>query len=484
MASLSPYLTKENIVAVLSVIWPIYLGVVGIWILMQRRAPVATLGWLLSMGSLPVVGLIVYYFIGPQRMKRQRIKRLRARNKNHVRETTRRIRDGQPEAPAQLREMVKLVEATCGFPITSAESVELLSGGAATFDRILEDVAQARHHVHLEYYIFEPDQTGTRLRDALVERAKAGVKVRMLVDALGSKRVNRKFIAPLLAAGGEFAVFHPTRIGRRLRPVINFRSHRKILVVDGQIGFTGGVNITDEEDRRVNTNAYHDVHLRMAGPIVTWLQTTFLEDWAYALEKSPQDMPANLDLLLPDMPDGRHAMQLVSSGPDNPTEPIHRAHVAAIQSATVRVWLTTPYFVPTEPAMYALTSAALRGVDVRLLVPEKSDSIFVTAAARSYYEELISAGAKVYEYSARMLHSKTLVVDDNLTIIGTANFDNRSFRLNYEVCAIGYGPELNARLQDQFNTDLMRSKQVASRRKQRFLPRLGDSIARLFSPLL
>ncbi len=484
MQWISQYLSKENIVALLSVIWPIYLCIVGVWILLQRRAPVATLGWLLSMGLLPVVGLIVYYFIGPQRMKRQRIKRLRVRNKSRVRETARRVRDAQPHTPQQLQELAKLVDNTSHFPLTSAQSIQLLSGGAATFDQILEDVAQAQHHVHLEYYIYEPDQTGTRLRDALVERARAGVQVRLLVDALGSKKVNTRFVQPLLDAGGEFAFFHPARVGRRLRPVTNFRTHRKILVVDGRIGFTGGVNITDEEDRRVDPNAYHDVHLRMTGPIVTWLQTTFLEDWAYALEKSDNDMPQNLDALLPDLPDGSLPMQLVTSGPDNPAEAIHRAHIAAIQAATQRVWLTTPYFVPTEPAMYALTGAALRGLDVRLLVPEKSDSVFVTAAARSYFDELIAAGVKVYEYSARMLHSKTLVVDDNLAIIGTANFDNRSFRLNYEVCAIGYGPTLNNKLEAQFMADLTKSHLVDPHRKQGFVPRLGDSVARLFSPLL
>ena len=484
---LSQYLTKDHLVAALTVVWFVYLFIVGVWILMQRGAPVSTLGWLLSMAALPVVGLVVYYFIGPQRMKRQRIKSLRARNKSRVRETARRIRDAQPNPPPQLQELVALVDKTSKFPITTAVSIDLLPGGAATFDRILEDVAAARHHVHLEYYIYEPDHTGTRLRDALIERAKAGVKVRLLVDSLGSKRVGKKFIQPLLDAGGEFALFHPARIGRRLRPVTNFRTHRKILVVDGRIGFTGGVNITDEEDARVHPHAYHDMHIRLSGPIVTWLQTTFLEDWAYALDKTAADIPEEpgvLDELLPDLPDGPYPMQLVTSGPDNPNEPIHRAHLAAIQAATERVWLTTPYFVPTEAAMYALTSAALRGVDVRLLVPENSDSAFVTAAARSYFDDLIQTGIKVYEYHARMLHSKTMVVDHSLAFIGTANFDNRSFRLNYEVCAISYGPVLNGKLDAQFLTDMAKSRLVKLHRHEGFLRRLGDSVARLCSPLL
>ncbi len=484
MEWINQHLTREQVFAALSVAWTVYMGIVSIWILMQRRPPVATMGWLLAMVALPVVGPIIYYFFGPQRMKRQRIKRLRSRNKGHVRETARRIRDAQPNPPPKLKQLVALVEETSNFPITTAQEIELLVGGAETYDHILAAVAAAEHHIHLEYYIFEPDQTGTKLRDALVERAKAGLEVRMLVDALGSKKINRRFIQPLLDAGGEFAVFHPTKIGRRLRPVINFRTHRKILVVDGKLGFTGGVNITDEEDLRVDPNAYHDVHLRLVGPIVTWLQTTFLEDWAYALEKTHKDEPSNLDTLLPDVPDGQHAMQLMTSGPDNPLESIHRVHIAAIHMATQRVWLTTPYFVPTEAAMYALTGAALRGLDVRLLVPQKSDSALVTAAARSYFDELISTGVKVYEYQASMLHSKTLVVDDDVAIVGTANFDNRSFRLNYEVCAIAYGPELNKKLDAQFLTDLKKASIVHYQRPQSFWGKLGDSIARLCSPLL
>ena len=168
----------------------------------------------------------------------------------------------------------------------------------------------------------------------------------------------------------------------------------------------------------------------------------------------------------------------------NPLEAIHRVHLAAIHTASERVWLTTPYFVPTEAAIYALTGAALRGLDVRLLVPEKSDSIFVTAAARSYFDDLIATGVKIYEYQARMLHSKTMLVDDDLAIVGTANFDNRSFRLNYEVCAVAYGPLLAGNIEAQFLKDLDKARRVDHQRPQRFGPRLGDSVARLCSPLL
>ena len=291
-------------------------------------------------------------------------------------------------------------------------------------------------------------------------------------------------MAPLHEAGVKVALFHDTKIGRRLRPVTNYRTHRKIVVCDGRVGFTGGVNITDEEDKRTNPDAYHDVHLRIEGSAVRWLQTTFLEDWTYATGEDPRGMDDTMAAMLPQLEAGDIPVQIVTSGPDNALEAIHRMHVEAIHSATHRAWLTTPYFVPGEPALMALTSAALRGVDVRLLVPRRSDSAIVSAAARSYFDELIAAGVKVWEYKARMLHSKTLVVDDHCAMIGTANFDNRSFRLNFEVCAVVYGPELARPLAAQFETDLHSSGAVRAHRPQNFWRRLGDAVARLFSPLL
>lgn len=460
------------------------MAVLSVWIVMQKRAPVSTMGWILSLALLPYLGFVIYYFFGPQRLKKQRLKRLRSRAIAHAPADLALVRNAAHEAPPSLREMAALGTAACGLPLSSATGVELLSGGARTFDAIFEAVSAARDHVHLEYYIFEPDRIGTRLRDLLIERARQGVKVRLLIDALGSKRIGRQFMAPLREAGVQVALFHDSRIGRRLRPVTNYRTHRKIVVCDGRIGFTGGVNITDEEDVRTRPDAYHDVHLRLEGSAVRWLQTTFLEDWTYATGDVPRDADRQLVHLLPDIEAGAIPVQIVTSGPDNPLEAIHRMHVEAIHAATRRAWLTTPYFVPGEPALMALTSAALRGVDVRLLVPRRSDSLIVSAAARSYFDELIAAGVKIWEYKARMLHSKTLVVDDHCAMIGTANFDNRSFRLNFEVMAVVYGLELAGPLAAQFETDLHSAAPARGQRRQRFWQRLGDDTARLFSPLL
>jgi cardiolipin synthase len=474
----------------LSFAWSGYIAVLSIWIVMQKRAPVSTMSWILSLALLPFAGFVIYYFLGPQRLKKQRLKRLRSRANAQAPADVAMLRDTKDRAPPALRKMAALGTAACGLPVSSATSAELLSGGARTFDVIFEAIRNARDHVHLEYYIFEPDHIGTALRDLLIERAQEGVTVRLLLDALGSKRIGRKFMAPMQAVGIQVALFHDTRIGRRLRPVTNYRTHRKIVVCDGRVGFTGGVNITDEEDRRTRPDAYHDVHLRIEGSAVRWLQTTFLEDWTYATGEDLRQMDPSpaLERLLPRLPlhegAGDIPVQIVTSGPDSQLEAIHRMHVAAINSAADRAWLTTPYFVPGEPALMALTSAALRGVDVRLLVPRRSDSLIVSAAARSYYDELIAAGAKVWEYKARMLHSKTLVVDDNCAMIGTANFDNRSFRLNFEVCAVIYGPALAKPLAAQFETDLHSAAAVRSHRPQSFVRRLGDALARLFSPLL
>jgi len=469
----------------LSLTWSAYIAVLSVWIVMQRRAPVSTLGWILSLALLPGAGFVIYYFFGPQRLKKTRLKRLRSRAIAHSREDASLLREAAEHAPAPLQQMAALGRAACGLPVSSATGVWLLSGGARTFDAIFEAIAAARDHVHLEYYIFEPDRIGTRLRDLLVERAGAGVTVRLLIDALGSKRVAKRFLAPLLAAGAQVAFFHHSRIGRRLRPVTNYRTHRKIVVCDGRIGFTGGVNITDEEDPRTRPDAYHDVHLRIEGAAVRWLQTTFIEDWAYATgERVRGDPDAQFSRYLPVVEPGAIPVQIVTSGPDTPLEAIHRMHVEAIHNATHRAWLTTPYFVPGEPALMALTNAALRGVDVRVLVPRRSDSLIVSAAARSYFDELIAAGVKVWEYRARMLHSKTLVIDDQCAMIGTANFDNRSFRLNFEVMAVVYGPGLAGPLAEQFETDLGSASPVRHGRRQSFGRRLGDAVARLFSPLL
>ncbi|WP_244610065.1 cardiolipin synthase [Lampropedia puyangensis] len=470
--------------AFLALAWAAYVVVLVIWVLLQKRPPEATISWILVLALVPYLGFFIFYFFGPQRLRKQQIRRLNNRVAMYVSDDLQALKERTLHAPAELRQLAQLSAITTGIYPCSGQAVQLLCSGAQTFDAIEHAIHQARHHVHLEYYIYEPDQTGMRLRDALIQKAREGVQVRLLVDALGSKNLNKTFVQPMLDAGIAFARFHDTRFGRRWRPVINYRSHRKIVVVDGSVAFTGGVNVTDEEDTRIRADAYHDVHVRLQGNPAFWLQVVFLEDWAYANDQPLSECIACVQDYLPVSPTGPFDVQVQTSGPNNPAEPIHRSYVQAIHNARSRVWLTTPYFVPSEAAMMALTNAALAGVDVQVLVPERSDSLLVTLAARSYFDELIEAGVKVWEYKAGMLHSKTLVVDDDLGCIGTANFDLRSFRLNYEVGVAVFGTPFNSDLAAQFERDLRQSRRVPTHRHIPFRQRLAEAVMRLFSPML
>ncbi|MCA1714493.1 MAG: cardiolipin synthase [Gammaproteobacteria bacterium] len=458
----------------LTVGWIGYMVWLGGWIVLQKRDPAATLSWLMGLALLPYVGFAVYYVFGPQKIRRQRQRRLRARA--GLRAAVRRV-------DAEAHELIKLGRAATGLPQTTATKVELLIDGAAKYRALLADVAAAREHIHLEYYIYAPDRTGTALRDALVERARAGVKVRLLLDAVGSGKCRRPFFEPLLDAGGELAWFHPVRWGRFWqiwqRPWLNLRTHRKIVVIDGHIAFTGGMNITDEEDERLREDAYRDLHLRLEGDAVQSLQQVFLEDWAYANGQALQ-LPAS-----PQAPPGSIPAQVLISGPDSRWEAIHRIHVGAIHAAERRVWLVTPYFVPSAAAMMALTSAALGGVDVRLLVPEKSDSRLVTQAGRSYYDVLLAAGARIYQYGPRLMHSKALLVDDDMAIIGSANFDPRSFHLNFEVSMLFNDANVAAGLARLIEGEFAAAVPVRDdRTRSLWRHRLPEAVARLFSPLL
>lgn len=457
--------------------WLAYLLWLGSWIVLQKREPVATLSWLLGLAVLPYVGFLVYHVFGPQKIKRHRLRRGRARAAQGN------LPQGFLPRPEAV-ELARLGQAATGLAPTTARAVQLLVDGGATYDALLAAVAKAQNHIHLEYYIYCADRTGTMLRDALVERARAGVKVRLLLDAVGSGDARRSFFAPLLDAGGELCWFHPMHFGRIWqRPWLNMRSHRKIVVVDGTVAFTGGINITDEENERLRADAYRDLHLRIEGDAVRMLQLVFAEDWAYAT--GSRDFVAEVAQATPPAQGGTIPTQVLTSGPDSSWEAIHRLHVAAIHEARRRVWLVTPYFVPGEAAMMALTSAALGGLDVRLLVPKMSDSRLVTYAARSYFDDLLSAGVKVYEYGPRMLHTKALLADDELVMVGSANFDHRSFRLNFEVTMLFRDAALSAQLAALFEAELSHAPRVHDdRARSLWRYRLPEALARLLSPLL
>jgi cardiolipin synthase len=458
----------------------IWVIAVGIIIILQRRSAAATLAWLFALIFVPVVGLLIYRLIGPLRLERKRLKRLASRRAvGEAVAALAALDDGNIEHLQLATVSMELGEA----PPLRADELTVYLDGASNYEAILAAVAASTHHVHLEYYIWEPDTIGTALRDALVERANAGVKIRMLVDGTGSNNLSRHFLEPLRASGVEIAKFNPVRLLKlRLRRP-DFRTHRKIVVCDGRVAFTGGMNITDAHSEVYGPDYWRDTHLRIVGAAVWPLQRLFLEDWYFATDTL---CPIDVDTFPAPARDGTHLVQIVGSGPDSSAFAIHKVIFTAINQSTDRCWLTTPYFVPDEALLMALVTAGLRDVDVRLLVPKKGDSRLVDMAARSYFPELLAAGVRVYEYEARFIHAKTIVCDDDVALIGTANLDNRSFRLNFEVAAVIYSASVNFTLAEAFTRDIEGCRELkgGDYEKQPLSRRLGQATARLISPLL
>lgn len=459
---------------ILEVLWVIGFS---FWLILQRRSPTATIAWVIVLAWLPIFGIAVYQFFGPPRLRRKKLKRAKARSLVSARKTA--------ELPLiqDVSRLMRMAERTGEQAPTRARALELYDNGEAAYAAIEQAIEAATHHVHLEYYIWEADRTGTRLRDLLVARANAGIECRLLVDAIGSPRTKRKFVKPLVDAGVRVAWFNPLTFGALRMGLMNFRTHRKIVVCDGLVGFTGGINVTDVHTKReTGDKAWRDTHARIEGLAVHGLQKLFLEDWHFATADD-----AAVDSYFPDDPgDGDYIVQVLGSGPDHPLFPIHKLYFSAIAAADERVLITTPYFVPDEPVLTALTTAALRGVDVQVMVPRKGDSALVSAAARSYFTELLTVGVKIHEYGPPMLHAKTMVIDDELSIVGTANMDNRSFRLNFE-CALAIAGKATAdQLAAWFYKDLGKARRVTAsqQRKVPLRQRTLESVARLLSPIL
>lgn len=461
--------------AVLEATWVVS---VAIWVATDRRAPASTLAWIVTLAFLPVVGVPVYWMFGPRRLERRRTRYTLLQRSLHA--SLEEIA-ARPDIPSDIARPVQLATRLDEAPVSTARSLTVYRSGSEAFAAIAAAVEGARHHLHLESYIWDDDVTGRALRDLLVERAKAGVEVRVLVDGMGAA-VRERFFSPLLAAGGEFARFNPPSLGLRSR-LLNFRTHRKILVADGKVGFLGGMNVSDAQTvGQHGEPPWRDTHLRIEGQAVRWLQRAFCENWQFAARRA---MPVT-STYFPEEPPGGDWLQIVRSGPDRTVFPIHELLFSAIAAADSRVWITCPYLVPDEAMTTAICSAAHRGVDVRLLVPIEGDSRLVAAAVRSYFDDWLAAGARVFEYRPAMLHAKTVVIDRELAVIGSSNLDNRSFRLNFEIVAAIYGTTLADQLAAGFEEDLRRSREVhpSQRLRRRPSARLAEAGARLFSALL
>ncbi len=469
----------------------LHLAVIGLVLLKRRRDPTATLAWILFIVAAPFLGLLVYLAVGRTRMRRtvKRIGRAEARLSEALsrHDTHGRLREcGMAFVDDRTESQIRLGDALASTPASCGNAVCMLHDAEATYREMLKAIEGAQHHIHVEFYIIRPDGVGTALRDALTRRAAAGIEVRVLCDAVGSMSLPSDFFVPLEAAGGKAAYFAP--LARllphlRRRDRIDFRNHRKIVVVDSRMGFTGGINVGREYlGLDPNVGRWRDAHLRIEGPAVLSLQQAFLQDWLMTTGETLMD--ERYFTVAGSM--GNCPVQIIDSAPDRGWSAMELYYAQAISLARQRIWITNPYFVPSQTMESALIAAALRGVDVRLLLPKKSDSLLVTLASHSYFLGLLLAGVRIFEYDRGFVHAKTMVVDEWVATIGSANMDMRSFNLNFELNAFVFDTELCRELSRQFQTDLDTATEVTigAERHVGLVRRLVRSTARLLSPML
>lgn len=442
-------------------------------VLARRREPSVTFSWLLMLLLLPAVGVILYWVFGRGEVRRS------ARARRALLAARQRGQQAPDYAalPVAWRPLARTAWESGRAALSLGNRVSILQNAEQTYPAKLEAIRGAQRTIDLAYYVFRSDDTGRTFREALVEAASRGVAVRVLLDAFGTPTFG-SFWVPLRRVGGRVTRFLP------FNPLagwsLNLRNHRKILVVDGQVGFTGGLNIGDEYFGTRRLGAWRDTHVRLEGPAVAQLAGVFADDWAFATGELPGPLPAASPFR-----DGT-AVQILPSGPDDRAEAIYRVTFAAISLAQASLDLTTPYYIPDRALAEALITSALRGVRVRLLLPSRNNQPLTALASRSYWEELLNAGVAIHLYRPGMIHAKCIVVDGQWGSVGTANLDIRSFRLNFEVNALLYGvPEVEA-LAAAFEADLLQAVPVQAEAFQRrsLWAKAGEGGARLLSPIL
>ncbi|MDX9870853.1 MAG: cardiolipin synthase [Clostridia bacterium] len=467
---------------ILSVLMAALVIFTGIVIVLERRDPARTLAWLLVLIFLPVIGFILYLTIGRQFRKRHLTAKKRKLNEcfdppDLTLEHSAILKD----IPASKARLMQLILNNASFPVTLNNEIQVLTDGDEIFPAMLAAIEKAERLIHLETYILRSDSIGMKFTEILLAKAAQGVDVRVIYDGLGSRELSPAYLQNLREHGVQIKPFFPVRVPY-FHNTINYRNHRKILVVDDTTGFLGGINIGDEYlGRDPQFGNWRDTHLQINGDAVCYLHRIFLQDWHFISKEPVKDMPC-----APPRQTGGKPVQITSSGPDTPWEAIMQVFYYAIATAEKSIYLTSPYFIPNESILTALKTAALSGVEVKMLLPANPDHKFLLWAAMSYLEELLEAGAEIYLYQNGFIHAKVLTVDGLVSSVGSANMDQRSFKLNFEVNALVYDKETTRRLEEDFKNDLLHSEQLLLESfKERPLPRrILESVVRLFSPLL
>lgn len=468
---------------------------------LEKRDPAKTLCWLLVLFLVPALGIVLYLLFG-ENLRGSRWSRRRQIIRDFLEsdEVKAMLPTGemktwytltQEDIPMDVldRSIMQLVTRSGTSPIMLHNDVTIFTEGEAKFAQMLEDMRNARHHIHLEYYIIKDGPLGQQIRDLLIEKAQQGVQVRILFDDIGSWRLYRNpmFMHSLRAAGVEAKTYVQARFPY-LHRKLNYRNHRKICVIDGEIGYVGGINIGEEYVHQSEKFGFwRDTHLRMEGPAVYSLQTVFITDWLTLTGKKLVDRkyyPAEISH------SGNSVVQIAISGADSENETIYEAYFYAIAQARETIYIETPYFIPDQALLTALRTAAMSGVQIRIIFPHIADHIMVHHASHSYLEQIMDVGAEVYFYDRKpgksFIHSKVVLVDHEIASVGTANMDIRSFMINSEINAFIYDNETVGKLYEMFEQDLRDSRRVrkSTLSSRNIFKRMFDSVCRLFSPLL
>lgn len=462
---------------------------IAILIILENRNPEKTISWILVLVLLPFAGIVIYLFFGQEYRKTKMYSRKGLRNLEKLRKLTLQQLDNLPKNHFQIsdrlyskKRLIKLMLSNSNAILSNNNQLQILRNGEQTFPEMFKAIEQAKHHIHLEFYIVEDDTVGNYLRELLIQKAKEGVEVRFIYDDVGSWELKKKFLRSMSDAGVKVDCFMRVRFPN-LTSKVNYRNHRKILVVDGEIAFVGGLNFADRyQDGVLGIGPWRDTHLKVVGGGATALQIIFMADWYFV----SKEILKGEKYFKPIKVGNGKLVQMVASGPDSDWESIGQAYFAAIASSTDYVYLSTPYLMPTADIVTALKTSALGGIDVRIIVPGLSDAITPKWGTNSYVQELLEAGVKVYFYKAGFIHSKVIVVDGLFSSVGTANLDFRSLETNFEVNAMVYDEEIAEVLTRQFLEDQDKSEQVilANWVKRPRINKIKESFARILSPML
>ncbi len=461
-------------------------------IFIERKNPTAILAWLSILLFFPLGGFFLYIFFG-QNIHRERLFKhtvLEEALLERIVNTQKEQLTANPEFinNVNMRKYADIMELNLNQNrafLTQDNSIKIYTDGEEKFKDLIEDIKKARHHIHIQYYILRNDNLGKKIILELTKAAMRGVEVRLLYDAMGSRTLFKRTFRRFRQNGGKVAVFFPSKL-HLINIRINYRNHRKIVVIDGEIGYVGGFNIGNEYiGKNKFFGKWRDTHIRLTGSAILALQERFLMDWRYA-SKEKINTITGVSYFDENAKHGNSAIQIVSSGPDEVEQQIKLLYIKMIQRAEKYIYIQTPYFVPDEALFETLKIASLSGVDVKLMIPNKPDHMFVYWATFAYVGELLKAGARCYIYEDGFLHAKTMVVDGKIASVGTANYDVRSFKLNFEVNAVIYDEKEAEKFAEIFRNDINKSMEmtILHYNKRSSLIRIKEAFSRVLSPIL